>query len=303
MIRKNILVLLILILVLCVPVWGQEYPGPPQVNYRSFANAGELKAYMKWRPGKEPLISAHRGGPMNGFPENAVETFENALRCGPCIIECDVRLSKDGKPVMMHDATLDRTTNASGTVSDHTLAELKTFFLKDPGNKITRYRIPTLGEVLQWARGHAVLMLDLKYTSDYRQVIDEIRKYKTEGHVIFITYNDEQLKTVHRLAPDLMISANTRGVKNVERLFSTGVPAESLCAFVGVYEPDPKVYQLLHQKGISAILGTMHNLDNKAAVKGIRVYQNLYHNGADILSTDNVPLVSKAIKKWKKTLQ
>lgn len=299
MTRKNILVLLILIVMLCVPVWGQESPDSLETNYRSFVNAAELKAYMKWWPGKEPLISAHRGGPMSGFPENAVETFENALRYSPCIIECDVRLSKDEKSVLMHDATLDRTTNASGSVSDYTLAQLKTFFLKDPGNKITRYRIPTLGEVLQWARGRAVLMLDLKDAIDYLVVIDKIRKYKTEGHVIIITYNDEQVKTVHRLAPDLMISANTRGVKNVERLFSTGVPAESMCAFVGVYEPDPKVYQLLHQKGISAILGTMHNLDNKAAVRGIRVYQQLFSNGADILSTDNVPLVSKAIKKWK----
>jgi glycerophosphoryl diester phosphodiesterase len=294
-IRKKTLPFLILFSILLF--LGNRCDETVKSNYRSFESAEELQAYLKWHPGKEPLISAHRGGPEAGFPENAIETFENVLRYGPCLIECDVRISKDGHLVMMHDETLDRTTTGSGKVSDHTLAELKELFLKDNNNKPTTYRIPTFAEVLQWAVERTVLTVDVKRDVSLKQIVSEIREHKAEGHAVVIVYNHEDLLKVHRLAPDLMISASALGIMGVKALLSADVPAVNICAFVGVYEPPRDVYEMLHQKGISTILVTSHNLDNKAAARGIRVYQELYRNGADILSTDNVPLVSKAIKE------
>jgi glycerophosphoryl diester phosphodiesterase len=295
MLRKKILPFLILFSLLLF--LGNNCGETVKSNYRSFVGAKELHAYLKWYPGKEPLISAHRGGPEAGFPENAVETFENALQYGPCLIECDVRISKDGHLVMMHDETLDRTTNGSGAVSDHTLAELKELFLKDNNKKNTTYHIPTFGEVLKWAVGRAILTVDVKRDVTFEQVISEIREHQAEGHTVVIVYNHDDLLKVHQLAPDLMISASALGLTGVKTLLSTGVPPKNICAFVGVYEPPREVYEILHQKGISSILVTSHNLDNKAAARGIRVYQELFRNGADILSTDNVPLVSRAIKE------
>lgn len=270
------------------------YGETPTKNYRSFTDAAQLRAYMKWRPGKKPLISAHRGGPMNRFPENAVETFENALRYAPCLIECDVRTTKDNQLVMMHDETLDRTTTGTGSVAGFTLRELKKLVLKDNQNNITPYRIPTFGETLQWAVGRAVLTVDVKRGTSFARVVSEIRKNKAEGHAVVIVYTIEDLKRVHKLAPDLVISAPARGIDGVRKLLTAGVPFSNICAFVGVYEPPTEVYRQLHQNGISTILGTMHNLDKKAETRGIQVYRELYRNGADILSTDNVPLASKA---------
>lgn len=295
--RKRIHKVLILLFVTFLWLPLQSETG--KINYKNFSNAEKLKTYMKWHSGKEPLISAHRGGPMRDFPENALETFENALQYGPVLIECDVRLTKDDKLVMMHDSTLSRTTDGSGKVADHTLEELKKLLLKDPENKITAFRIPTFGEVLRWAKGRVVLTVDVKREVPFERIIEEIREHEAEGHAIIITYNYDQLKQVYKLAPNLMISASAKGMKGVIKLLSSGVPAENLCVFVGVYDPDLKVYETLHKKGISTILGTMHNLDNKAKARGIFVYQELYKNGADVLSTDNVPLVSKAIKKMK----
>ena len=298
---KRKYLLLFLILALALGAANQcrsrsvEVIGDSKSNYLSFADAKELQAYMKWHPARVPLISAHRGGPMKTFPENALETFENTLNYGPCLIECDVRLTKDAHLVMMHDSTLDRTTTGKGKVSAYTLAQIKQLFLKDINNRITRYRIPTLGETLQWARGRAILTIDVKSDVGYEPVISEIRRYKAEGHSIIIVYNFEGLLEVHNLAPDLMISAYVTGMESIEKMFATGIPGKNLTAFVGVYEPNLKVYEALHQKNIRAILGTMHNLDKKASVRGISVYRKLYRNGADILSTDNVPLVSQAI--------
>lgn len=265
------------------------------INYRTFSDAAALRSYMTWRPDRLPLISAHRGGPMGGFPENAIETFENVLRYGPCFIECDVRISKDGHLIMMHDTTLERTTNGAGKVSDRTLAELRKLFLRDSQKQLTAYRMPTFAEVLRWAKGRAVLTVDVKREVPFQRVIDEVRENKAEGHAIIITYNHDDMKKVYALAPDLMISGTARGLKGAEAMLAAGMPPGNICAFVGVSEPDPAVYELLHGKGIMTILGTMHNLDKRAEVRGAKIYAQLYRNGADILATDNVPLVAEAI--------
>ncbi len=295
--RRLFLLLFPVILILCHTSGCAGEASPTKDNYVSFADAGALKTYLKWRPDREPLISAHRGGPMGGFPENAVETFENALNYGPCLIECDIRLSADNHLVMMHDGTLERTSTGKGKVTDFTLDQLKQLFLKDQAGRVTGYRIPTFEETLQWAKGRAVLTLDVKSGVPFEQVIAAVKKNNAEGHAVIIVYNRKDLKKVHALAPDMMISAAGIGVKGVEKLFASGVPTANLCAFVGLTEPDPVVYQMLHEKGVPAILGTIQNLDNRAAVKGVRVYQELYRRGADIIATDNVLLASRAIKE------
>jgi glycerophosphoryl diester phosphodiesterase len=296
--RKSLLFVLLLTALLTSFVFiqgaGQE-TGSVNPNYRSFADTESLQAYMKWHPYREPLISAHRGGPMAGFPENALETFDNILNYGPCLIECDVRMTADGHLVMMHDSTLERTSSGNGKVSAVTLAQIKQLFLRDPQGHITRFRVPTFDEVLEWALGRAILTVDVKRNVPFEKVIAAVRRRKAEAHAIIIVYNLKDLKEVHRLAPELMMSGPARGVKGTEYLLKSGIPYKNLCAFVGSSEPDQRVYTLLHRRGIRAILGTMHNLDNKAAARGIHVYQKLYKNGADILATDNVPLVSRAI--------
>ena len=94
-----------------------------------------------------------------------------------------------------------------------------------------------------------------------------------------------------------MISASAKGVEGVRRLLESGVDPKCLVAFVGVYEPSKDVYDLLHKNGIRAILGTMGNLDKKAEKRGFKVYKKLLKNGADILATDNVVLVTRAIEE------
>ena len=83
---------------------------------------------------------------MGHCPENTMASFERGLALGADWIELDVHLSRDEALIVIHDETLDRTTNGHGLVRDHTLAELRTL---DAGG---RQRIPTLDEVLAWAR-------------------------------------------------------------------------------------------------------------------------------------------------------
>ena len=115
-----------------------------------------------------PVI-AHRGASAEA-PENTLPAFELAVRQGADALELDVRLTADGAPVVVHDATLDRTTNATGPVRAMTLAQLRGVdagarFTPDKGATFpfrgSGVRIPTLGEVL-WAFPRVPILLEIK---------------------------------------------------------------------------------------------------------------------------------------------
>jgi len=266
-------------------------------HYLAFESPVQLQEYFRWSPDKAPIISAHRGGPMEGYPENCIETFEHALLYAPCLLECDVAKSKDSVLVMMHDRTLDRTTTGSGPVGDYTLEELRRLYLKDNQGNVTPYRIPTLAEVLDWARGRAIVELDIKRSITPEEIVAMIREKQALNYTVVITYNTETAKQYHTLEPQLMISASARGIEGTQRLLESGIDPKCIVAFVGVYEPEKEVYDLLHENGIQAILGTMGNLDRKAEKHGISVYKKLIGNGADILATNNVPLAAGVLDK------
>ncbi|MFQ5569800.1 MAG: glycerophosphodiester phosphodiesterase family protein, partial [Rhodothermales bacterium] len=124
-------------------------------HYLGLPDADALAAYLRADSDAGPLVSAHRGGPMPAYPENALETFEHTLRYTPALIECDVRMTRDSVLVLMHDDTLDRTTTGRGAVAAHRFADLRTLLLVDNLGIRTPFRIPTLDETLAWAEGRA----------------------------------------------------------------------------------------------------------------------------------------------------
>ncbi|WP_432708225.1 glycerophosphodiester phosphodiesterase family protein [Pedobacter sp.] len=271
-----------------------------QKHHLSFKDSTELQEFLDTRKTNFPILSAHRGGPMKGFPENAIETFENATRYQPVIIEFDVALSKDSALVIMHDDKLDRTTTGTGMVSDYTYKELQALNLKDDDGQVTDFKIPTLKEVLQWGKGKVLFTVDIKRGVPYEKVIEAIRLTKAENCVIVITYNAGQAAAFHRLAPDLMISATVKGKEDLERLNQMGVPTNRIVAFVGVSAPDKAVYELLAANGITAILGTMGNLDKSAAANpSKRVFYHLVKDGASVLSTDDIVGAGKELTEYR----
>ena len=108
------------------------------------------------------LVIAHRGDWRNA-PENSLQGIRNSIAMGVDIVEMDVRMTRDGHLVLMHDKTLDRTTNGSGEVSEYTLTELKQLRLKNGQGISTRHQIPTLEEALQAAKGNVMVNLDKCY--------------------------------------------------------------------------------------------------------------------------------------------
>lgn len=269
-------------------------------NHRiELTSVDDLYRFLTYHEKRYPLISAHRGGPGKGLPENALETFEHHSSQQPIVIECDVRTSKDGVLVLMHDQTVDRTTTGSGKLLDLEFSALKKLRLKDTEGNVTPYRIPTLDETLRWGAGKVVFTLDVKREVPYAAVIDAIRRNKAEAYCVVITYSANQAAIVHQLAPDVMISVSIQSASDLLRLSDHNIPDNRLVAFVGTREADKPLYELLHGHGILCIVGTMGNLDKQAAVRGDTVYTRLIERGADILSTDRPLEAGRALQRYR----
>ncbi len=150
------------------------------------------------------LVSAHRGGPQPKFPENCIATFENTLRHTYAIMEIDPRYTKDGAIVVHHDATLERTTTGRGHVAELTLRELKELRLKDTEGFVTDFQIPTLDEVLKWARGKTVLVLDQKDVPVEARV-RKIEEHLAEAYAMLIVYSFKDARKCYDLNKNIMM--------------------------------------------------------------------------------------------------
>ena len=255
-----------------------------------------IRDFFKWTPDRAPLISAHRGGPYPGYPENCIETFENVLKYTDAIIECDIAMTKDSILIMMHDNTLDRTTTGSGKVTEQYWEDIQQLYLKDFNGTVTEFHIPTLEDVLYWAKGKCILSLDVKKGVPFYNVIRNVEFTHTQNDVVIITYNLDQAKEVYNLNSGLMISAGIYTPEDIDRYKKSEVDLRNLMAFTGTSLKDPKLYELLHDEGIFCILGTLGNLDKSAEVRGDHIYLDFINNGIDILATDRPIEVARAIR-------
>lgn len=287
--------LLCWLLVLLILPLSAQIPAP-KLKTKTSADLQEL---FHWKADRKPLVSAHRGGPSEGFPENCLETFEHTLSFGQAIIECDIVLSKDSQLVMMHDETLERTTTGTGKVSDYTLEELQKLQLKDNQGKVCPYRIPTLDQVLAWAKGKAILTLDIKKGVPAEMIVAKVREHKAESYALVITYNLEDAKKYYALDPDLMLSVSIRNLEELNAFRISGIPFSHIIVFMGVGKFDSATLEALHHEGVYCILGTMWRQDKEARESGsAQVFTDLIKAGIDIFATDEPRLAAEGIQRF-----
>lgn len=259
------------------------------------STVAEARDFYTWTSDRIPMVSAHRGGPYPGFPENAIETFEHVLKHTPSIIEFDVALTKDSVLVLMHDNTLERTTSGKGKVIDHTFEEIRELFLVDNQGNETSFRVPTLDDVLAWGKGKTVFTVDIKREVPFEMVVNAIKRHQAEPYAAVITYSVEAAKKMHRLHPELMLSVTIRNEEELQRFEESGIPVDRWIAFTGTSERPKEFNELLHEKGVFTILGVLGNLDRSAIARGDQIYAEFVENGADILATDRPIEAAKAI--------
>jgi glycerophosphoryl diester phosphodiesterase len=158
-----------------------------------------------------PIIVAHRGA-SSTRPENTLASFEEALRIGARIVELDVRLSRDGVAVVMHDATVDRTTDGSGRVNELAWSEIAAL---NAGTAHTPLPVPALADVLEMVTGRAAVALELKNLPGepgydaasrgavVRTTLAEVERVGFAGPVLVLSFDPLALADAKAIAPDV----------------------------------------------------------------------------------------------------
>mgnify|MGYP001771317478 CR=1 FL=1 len=137
---------------------------------------------------KYVLVVAHRGDWRNA-PENSLQAYRNCIDMGVDMIEIDIHKTQDNQFIVMHDATVDRTTNGKGKIADMTLADIKKLYLKSGHGVKTRHRVPTLEEVLLLAKDKILVNID-KGDNYFDEIYELLLKTGTEKQVVIKTYDN-----------------------------------------------------------------------------------------------------------------
>ena len=222
------------------------------------------------------VVIAHRGE-HNHHPENTIPAYKAAIKLGADFVEVDVRTTKDGKIVIMHDSTVNRTTNGHGAIRDMTFHQIMNL---DAGMKFGPQfrgtRVPTLNQVLRLAEGHIGIYLDCKAIKP-SVLVAAIDRYHMESHVVIYGYSMGFLKAVQKLRPDfrVMPEAKTAALVRTEiRLLHPQVFAFSASDW-----KDP-IIAIARQTGAGIYVDRMGTADNPAS------WQDAIDRGATGIQTN-----------------
>lgn len=167
------------------------------------------------------LVAAHRAT-NEYYPENSLAAIKESIRIGVDIVELDIRQSKDGVLLIMHDRTLDRTTNGSGNVADFSLDQLKELRLlfKD---SITTERIPTLKEVLKLTKGKVLLDIDFKLEdmAAVEKAYSLIQEFGMENQILFFLYDYKKTPKLQEMDSEIRImprAYSRREVRSIQKM-------------------------------------------------------------------------------------
>ncbi|AUD03578.1 glycerophosphodiester phosphodiesterase family protein [Spirosoma pollinicola] len=238
---------------------------------------------------KHPLILAHRGGPGLSDTENSITTFDKTARALPnAIIEMDVRLTRDSSFVLLHDATLDRESDATGPVAEKTLNEIKKVRLKTLSGELTAQTIPTFTDVLIWNKNRYMLALDVKPGTDPLRVMKDVEKHQAVHSVFIICYSIAEAQRVREQYPSLWLAVGVNTMADLERLETSKPLSGRLIALTPQKLQPVSFYERLHKLGMLASVGTygVNQLDEKPMADAKAGYQKLFSQGGDIITTD-----------------
>jgi len=232
---------------------------------------------------KKILKIAHRGASALE-PENTLRAVERSMELGADMIEVDVSaMSKDGHLIVIHDKTVDRTTNGRGYVFDMSLEELKGL---DAGRG---EKIPTLQEVIGAVRGRAKLLIDLKHPFSSvieRELVDVVQQERMNEDTVITSSEGTVLMRLKAINPKLKVALLVNGPVDDPEELALKFRADILHLGSPIWA-NMKVVRNAHSKRLSVFVG------NPSSVKEIG---QLIKLGVDGITTDDPTLFPKASK-------
>ncbi|MEH7380986.1 glycerophosphodiester phosphodiesterase family protein [Bacillus sp. JJ1533] len=201
---------------------------------------------------REPLIIAHRGA-NDRFNEHTLTAYKIASEDGIDYLEIDLRMTKDGELVAMHDDTIDRTTNGKGKVSDYTLEELKNFKTVSTfdGERVSE-EIPSLREILDEFSDTENFYIETRLVNNQLAMEEKLIELLNEYHllddkrVVFQSFSTKSLEKITSLAPDLPLAhLFKKGKFDLNHALSSSYP------IIGIESSDvtKRIVEKLHNNG------------------------------------------------------
>lgn len=234
-------------------------------------------------------LCAHRGA-MDTHPENTIVAFEEAIRLNAKMIELDVRLTKNKKLVILHDETLDRTTNGTGKVGDFTLKQVQKL---DAGSwksaDFKNIKIPTLSEALAVMPDDIWLNVHLKGDEELGKKVAKVIIKEKRQRQAFLACGSEAAKGAKKVSPDILICNMERQTKTEDYISMT---IENGSEFIQLYKvpvsPEIKNYtKPLKAKGVKI---------NYCCTDSPEEIKTLFEYGVDFILVNELGNVSKAIE-------
>lgn len=220
------------------------------------------------------FIVGHRGA-AGLEPENTLRAIQRALDMGLRAVEIDVRMSRDGFPVVIHDDSVDRTTNGSGRVSDLTLKELRKL---DAGKG---EKIPLLDEVLDIVSGKAILFLEIKEDGAVKPSVERVLSKNLLDSVLFISFSSKHLVEVKSIVNNaytgLIYFKPSDGIIQAKRIGALAVLPYFRFATA-------KAINFAHRLKLKMIAWTVNDLSTA---------EKLWRNGVDGITTDRPDVLLK----------
>ncbi len=235
-------------------------------------------------PGKI-LVASHRATHI-AYPENSIAAMKESIRIGVDIIETDVRETKDGVLVIMHDKSIDRTTTGKGNVADLTYAQLQQYFLLFNG-KPTKEKIPRFKEVLNVVKGK--IMLDIDYKADgeraARNTTKLLRKKKMEGQCLFFLYDYKDAQSLYAMNSHLQFLCRTYSKADVDSVLLMQVSVPAIHADDTFYSDSlMQVIQTKNKRVWMNALGKYDDMEKKEKDTGFNSLLQMKHT--NIIQTD-----------------
>lgn len=252
---------------------------------------GHIKAQSlrKLLDESETLVFSHRAALSPDIPENSLYSMQKSLSAGITMHEVDLAESKDGVLFLLHDQTLDRTTEGSGALKEKTSAQLKEVKLLGLSENI-----PTFESALQFAKEHGIyLMLDVK-EAPLQKVIDLVEKYDMLGHILVLTFQEDRAQEALDLKKPFLLSVLIREEDDLDFYLCKTDNPYLLAAYLNK-GATLDLYAKTKDLGMPIITDVMGEIDDSARDTNPQVYLDFIEpRKPDILVTD-YPLVLRSV--------
>lgn len=238
-----------------------------------------------------PLVSAHRGAAYLA-PENTLAALDSCVKYGIDYMECDVCISKDSVFYLLHDSTLDRTTNGAGDIGDWLSQDIDTL---DAGawfgEEFRGQHVPRLADVLRRAKQHN-LGITVDYRSgDFGKLLELVRSEGMLEHCMFTFWDDEDTKAFRALAPEANgLQAYVKSVDELDEVIAKFRPNIAVIRIEALTREFVVECRRRNLQVLVLALG-MENVEENMR-KAVKL-------GADVVATDRAEMFVKKFRKSK----